>query len=52
MAGRGHQHVRRLVWRQPWQVGRVMEGVSTEETKPPSDYKQGGGVLDIGVTVG
>ena len=52
VAGRGHQHVRRLVWRQPWQVGRIMEGVSTEETKPPSDGKQSGKVLEVGVAVG
>ena len=52
MAGRGHQYVRRLVWRQPWQVGRVMKRVSTEEAKPPSDRKQGGRVLGIGVAVG
>ena len=52
VAGRGHQHVRRLVWRQPWQVGRIMEGVSTEETKPLSDGKQSGRVLEVGVAVG
>ena len=52
MAGRGRQHVRRLVWRQPWQVGRIMEGVSTEETKTPSDGKQSGRVLEVGVAVG
>ena len=52
VAGRDHQHGRRLVWRQPWQVGRVMEGAPTEETKPPSDGKEGGRVLDIGIAVG
>ena len=53
VARRGHRHVRRLVWRQPWQVGRgMMEGVSTEQTKPPSDGKHSGRVLEIGVAVG
>jgi len=54
VAGRGHQHIRCLVWRRPFrqQCGRVVQGVSAEETKPQSDSEQSDGALKIGEAVG
>ena len=34
------------------QIGRVIDGVSAEETKPQSDREQSGGALNFGEAVG